>query len=417
MKKSTLVSYRDYLRFLNPEEILEKASDLSSQEKKILDNINQKVAGAESFDAIMDFLFETTKDIFPCDRIAVAFLEDNNRRVVARTARAKYSDLVLKAAYSEGLHGSTLQEILDSNRIRVINNLEAYLASKPSSISTSLIVQEGLRSSLTCPLIIEGRPIGFFFRNAKIPNAYSEHEVLLHVSIAERFSQAVEKAWRIDQLSAANKAYMEMLAFASHELKSPLASISMECEMLLEGYISNSGKQLSESINRMKNQVKTLIENTDDFLALARYEGSQLRMNIVHDVDVISDCIYPALENLSSQISARNLKIAINPEHGIDSISCDPQALRIVFLNLIGNAVKYGVEDGEIKITLSHEQNNFKASVWNSGTGFPSDDKSKLFKRFSRLYLPEYQKIKGSGVGLYLVWQLIDLHNGRIDAA
>jgi len=406
----------DCVSFLKPEDVLTNRKNISSQESDILNKINEKVAGAESFDAIMDFVFASTKEIFPCDRIAVAFLEDNNHRVVARAPRTKYGDIHLGGGYSEGLANSTLLEVLQNRHIRIINDLERYLAFKPESTSTSLIVKEGLRSSLTCPLIVEDRPVGFFFRNSVLPNSYGEHEVLLHVLMAERLSQAVEKAWRIAQLRAANSAYMEMLAFASHELKSPLASMSMECEMLLEGYIDGLNEAVTASIKRIKSKVQTLLESTDDFLTLAKYEGGKLQVEVLDEVDILAHSIFPALENVGSLAAARNIKIHIEPEHGIEPIRCDPRAFRIIFTNLIGNAIKYGIDGGEVKVGLSKDSNSFKASVWNSGPGFPPDEQVKLFKRFSRLYVPEYRKVKGSGVGLYIVWQLIDMHNGIINA-
>ncbi|NMC62990.1 MAG: GAF domain-containing sensor histidine kinase [SAR324 cluster bacterium] len=404
------------MSFLKPEDVLKNRNNLSSQEADILNKINEKVAGAESFDAIMDFIFDSTKDIFPCDRIAVAFLEDNDRRVITRAVRTKYNDLHLGNCYSAGLANSTLFEVLQNRHLRIINDLECYLEFKPNSAATSLIIQEGIRSSLTCPLIVEDRPVGFLFRNSTRPNAYGEHEVLLHVLMAERLSQAVEKAWRISQLRAANAAYMEMLAFASHELKSPLASISMECEMLLEGYIDGLNEAMAASIKRIKSKVQTLLESTDDFLTLARYEGGRLQVEVIEEVDILAHSVFPALENVASLAAARNIKICIEPQEGIEPIRCDPRAFRIIFTNLIGNAIKYGIDGGEVKVSLSKDSQSFKACVWNNGPGFPPDEQVKLFKRFSRLYVPEYRKVKGSGVGLYIVWQLIDMHNGTINA-
>ncbi len=407
---------KGFIRFVDPAGLTENAGGLTSEESAILDEINRKVTGAESFDAIMDFLFERTRSIFPCDRISIAFLEDNGRRVVTRAVRAAYENLTVAPGYSDGLAGSTLKEILKSGTIRVINDLRAHLEMKPSSTSTAAIVQEGQLSSLSCPLIVEERPVGFLFRNSRKPGAYSDHEVLLHALMAEKLSHAVEKAWRISQLSRANEGYMEMLAFASHELKSPLASISMECEMLLDEYAGKLTDEQRESLKRMYRKVHSLLETTNDYLSLAAYEGGQLKINILEKVDLLADTVYPAVEQLNAQMEAKQMRMVIKPAEGVGTVSCDPKAFQAIFLNLIGNGIKYGKEGGRVEISLKKDDQKFSATVFNEGPGFPAGEKIKLFKRFSRLYVPELKKVRGTGVGLYLVWQLIDLHNGTIAA-
>ena len=404
------------IRFVDPADLEQSGGSITSDEVAVLDEINAQVAGTENFEAIMDFVFERTKDIFPCDRIGIAFLEDRGRRVVSRAVRTRYPRSYLGTTYSEGLAGSSLKTILEQGHLRVIHDLERYLEENPESHSTKLLVQEGLASSLTCPLVVEGRPLGFFFRSSKKKNAYTDRELLLHTRMAARLSQAVEKTWRIEQLRAANKGYMEMLAFASHELKSPLASMSMECDMLLEGHAGELSEAQRLSITRMHGKVRALMETADDYLSLARFEGNQLGIKIVNGLDALADLIYPALEQLNAQVEARGMKISIEPPEGVGAISCDPAAMQTVFLNLIGNAVKYGTEGGAIKITLTLSGGRFNASVWNEGPGFPAEERQKLFKRFSRLYVPEFRKIRGTGVGLYIVWQLVDLHNGRVGA-
>ncbi len=87
------ISTSEPIVFLDPAEILKKTDTLKEHERVALEEINRKVTAAESFEKIVDYIFEATKDLFPCDRIAIAFLEDHGRRVVARAARTKYNDI------------------------------------------------------------------------------------------------------------------------------------------------------------------------------------------------------------------------------------------------------------------------------------------------------------------------------------
>ena len=96
-----------------------------------------------------------------------------------------------------------------------------------------------MRSNLACPLSVEGRIVGFIFRSSRRTHAYRPRHIELQMAISERLSQAVEKAWRIEQLEEANHAYTQMLGFVSHELKSPVASMVTDAELLSQGYLGD----------------------------------------------------------------------------------------------------------------------------------------------------------------------------------
>lgn len=405
---------RPVIDYIDPAEIIGEAASLSNEEARALEEINRRVAAAESLDSLIDFVFEGTSHIFPCDRIALSFLEDNGRRITARLSRARYSPLLLYPPYSAPIAGTSLEKVLQSGEVRIINDLEQYLKIRPESEVTQLLVQEGARSSLTCPLKVEGRPVGFLFRNSRSSYAYSEHEVLLHALMADRLSQAVEKTLRIDQLTAANKNYMEMLAFASHELKSPLASISLECDMALDGFFGEIQEQQSESLRRIHSRARSLIDTTDDFLNLARFEGNEHKLNISSSVDFIADVIAPAAEMVAAQAREKSIEISLPAPSAQVIVPCDPRAMRTVLNNLLSNAVKYGRENGRVNVALDRSPDTLVCRVRNEGVGFPSEQKRNLFKRFSRLDVPEFKSIRGTGVGLYIVWRTIDSHGGNI---
>ena len=85
-------------------------------------------------------------------------------------------------------------------------------------------------------------------------------------------------------------------------------------------------------------------------------------------------------------------------------------------VNLLGNAVKYGQEGGLIRLRYDHLPYSFVVSVWNEGPGFAAEERSRLFRKFSRLQAPELKARKGTGVGLYTAWRIAHIHGGRMDA-
>ncbi len=197
--------------------------DLSNEKTtKILEHINRKVASQETIEEIIDFLFINIQEIIPCDRIALSFFEENGRRLTVYHVKTNYTGIQMDKGYSADLDNSSLEKVFAAGTPRVINNLKAYLENHPASESTELLLKEGINSSITCPISVEGRPVGLLFISSKAIETYNTSHVMMNLLIIERIGQAVEKAFRIQKLTEAINSYMEMLSFVSHELKSPL---------------------------------------------------------------------------------------------------------------------------------------------------------------------------------------------------
>ncbi len=388
----------------------------TGEEMAILDHVNMKVAAGESLKQIIDFLFSETQSIMPCDRIGVAFLEEEGRRLSLYYVTASYGPLSLDSGYSSDLQGSSLAPIFSGGTPpRIINDLEVYYTSHPGSESTRLLLKEGVRSSMTCHLSVEGRPVGLLFRSSRKPGAYSAREVRLHQAVAERLSQAVEKAYRIEQLSAAFNSYMEMLGFVTHELKSPLSSIIMLAQTLTGGYFGEMSEKHREMIERIIKKAEYLANLSNEYLNLSRFESGKVDL-AVKETDFIADVMEPAIEIIAPQVEANRVALERNFPARLPRVMCDAELLRIVMVNLMSNAVKYGNVHGRIRLTVQESENILRVSVWNEGPGFPESEKKFLFKKFSRLHTGELMGRKGSGVGLYMSWKTVQLHGGKIRA-
>ena len=400
--------------------------EFSAQEQEILERVNQKIAGAPSLEETMDFLFEMTKEICHCDRVSVAFVEDDAERIVSRYATASYEPLLLDKGYVGELAGSSLETVIRLGRCRLIGDLADYAADHPNSHATQKLLQEGVRSSMTCPLKVGGRTVGLLFRSSKVPNTFTDHEVAIHVAITERLSQALEKAYRIDQLAAANAAYMEMLSFVTHELKSPLASIVMTAELLRDGSFGALNEAQCEKIDRMVYKGEYLLTLIRDYLNLARMEGGEMTLNLLDSVPFTERVVAPSIEMVQPWLTGKEMTLETDLSSPAGGVPCDPDLMTIVMTNLLSNAAKYGCHGGKIKLTITTEDDgleglgglgrNLHVSVWNEGPGFAKADRANLFRKFSRLADPALRKAKGTGVGLYTVWRILNLHGGKIEA-
>jgi len=390
---------------------------LTDAERATLRLVNQRVAALPTLDDVIDLLFERTAAIFPFDRLGLSFVEEDGRRVVSRYVRTTYDRVLLGKGYSEDLRDSSLARVLRDGTPRIIDDLRRYLDEHPRSRSTKLLLREGVRSSLTCPLIVEGRIVGFMFRSSRQPRAFTQHHVELQMALTERLSQAVEKAWRIEQLTAANRNYMEMLGFVSHELKNPVASMVTDARVLADGYLGPLDDKQKAKLERLIVKGEYLLDLVREYLDLARVEGGELQVSMQCDVPFVEKVVEPALELVRAQIEAAGMLLSTElPEQAPLQADCDPSLLTIVLVNLLGNAVRYGRPGGGVRLTVSRSAHRLRVAVWNEGPGFSRAERGRLFRKFSRLHTPTSDQRRGTGLGLYNSWRIVQLHHGHIRA-
>jgi len=175
------------------------------EEERQLTTLSEEITRGVYRDEVLDYVFESFRGIIPYDRIGCALLEDGDDVVRSQWARSDYSGTRLKVGFAAKIDRSSLQTILDTGEPRIINDTVAYLEDHPHSAATKLIVAEGIRSSLTCPLVAMGRPIGFLFFSSKQTACYKTLHQKTFMRVAAMVSIAVEKSVLYEELAALNR--------------------------------------------------------------------------------------------------------------------------------------------------------------------------------------------------------------------
>ena len=151
---------------------------------------------------VLEKAYQTLQSVLPYNRLSVALLENDGQVARARWAKADYPDLILRAGHAAAIQGSSLQGIIESGEPRIINDLVQYFKLHPKSDSTHLMVAEGIRSSLTCPLVSMGKPIGFMFFSSLSADTYRNVHVDVFKLIAGHLAVMVEKSNLYQQILA-----------------------------------------------------------------------------------------------------------------------------------------------------------------------------------------------------------------------
>jgi serine phosphatase RsbU (regulator of sigma subunit) len=180
--------------------------------------ITERINRGLDLEEILAFVYEEMQGVIPYNRIGFSLIESEGRVAVSRWARSD-RPVALQVGYRGALGDSSLQEVLRSGRPRVLNDLVAYLREHPRSHSTSLIVKEGMRSSLTCPLINQGTPVGFLFFSSVEPGRYRDLHVAFFEQLAGQLATIVEKGRLYSELSEQKKLVDRQNALLTRDLE------------------------------------------------------------------------------------------------------------------------------------------------------------------------------------------------------
>ena len=205
-----------------------------------------------------------------------------------------------------------------------------------------------------------------------------------------------------------NRQQRNFLLSITHELKSPLAGIKLSLETIINRNLDPERQRRMMS-NSMKD-VERLRALVDNILMAAKIENSSFTLaneqvnlsNIVEENARLIKAHFGHISLLNTNISS-DLYV-----HG------DRTALDSIIINLVENAIKYSPKNSEVRLDLSIKKEMVRISVSDNGIGVPDSEKDKIFNKFYRVGNEDTRKAKGTGLGLYIVKQLVDLHNGII---
>jgi signal transduction histidine kinase len=206
--------------------------------------------------------------------------------------------------------------------------------------------------------------------------------------------------------------YDNFIANVTHELKTPLSSIQLYLETLKRHQIPESRQE--EFVTQMLKDTERLNDLITSILDISGLEQRKLAYNFrMFDADdLLREVITGAVNEFN--LSEHSLKI---DGKLTGQLVVDKRALRIVLNNLIDNAIKYSVNPAEIIIHLAKGSKSYMISIADRGIGINRKDQNRIFKKFQRIYNPNSPNVKGTGLGLYWVREIIKIHGGKISAS
>lgn len=186
----------------------------AQDETDLHDGVMQKINEGTGLRQVLDYVFESFDAIIPYDRIGCAMIRDSDRCVYGYWAKSRSGSLKLDHHYSSPLAGSSLLSVAKSGTPRIVGDLQAYYRDHPQSKSTRLLLEEGMRSNLTCPLTAMGKAVGFLFFSSAKSDTYGTAHVQTFMRIANKLSLVVQKGHLHDEMGDELRQSEERFALA-----------------------------------------------------------------------------------------------------------------------------------------------------------------------------------------------------------
>ncbi len=198
----------------------------------------------------------------------------------------------------------------------------------------------------------------------------------------------------------------------THEFKTPIATISLACEVLQEAAINNDAAKRNRYLNVIHDENKRLGSQVEKVLQTALLDKGNLKLKISR-VD-IHEVIDNALQNIGVQIEQRQGDIQLDLQADNTIIEADEMHLTNIIHNLLDNANKYSPEEPKIKIETRNARDGVYITVSDKGIGMAKETLQRIFERFYRVPTGNVHNVKGFGLGLSYVKTILQMHHGNI---
>jgi len=350
--------------------------------------------------------------------ILVGQASDFDAQDFVRTPYSREINAMPKIEY----HANIIDSLIQNNGIVKAGNIYMYATTIAMSLLTLFFTFQ-LRPVMGIASILGSGILYFFICYI----AFSSTQIWLPIAhpllalfctyyffIPYRLISESKKSWQYQQknelLLQVEELKNNFISMMSHDLKTPLARIQGMAEMASVKK-QNLDPQQCEALESIKMSTIELNTFVSSVLNLSRVESQGVQLN--KESKDINKIIEDIISKNQYQADKKNIQIVFEPEP-LFAISIDSDLMKQTIHNLVENAIKYSLENSKILITTEEADGKIQIQVADQGIGIPSEEMDKIFTKFYRSKNAKSSPIKGNGLGLYLSYYFVNLHEGNI---
>lgn len=426
------------------------------KKKKIMIELSKTIEDVKKVISMIDLLYRTEAIELFLEQILDAALEITNS--MAGSVALKDDDMMtlyVSRGLSKGFTEKKRWQILSGGLTDLVLKKKEMIAisdlSQADYTNNPLLISEGIKALLACPIPVNGEIKGIIYLNDFKPRQYSDRqkrtllllckvtglamdriELLRRLSKKEseleelnnEFERRVKE--RTEALDRANKELERssqhkniFIANMSHELRTPLNSILGFSNVLLDKTFGELTETQERYVRNINSSGRYLLDLINNILDIAKIEAGKYDMS--YEEFPIGSAIGEVINTMRGIAEKKNIQIEVEID-SVDSIVADKTKIKQIFYNLLSNAIKFTPEGGRIgvkvsRITIKRGEDLdevIKCSVWDTGIGISAEDKEKIFDEFVQADSAFSRRYGGTGLGLALTKRLVELHGGNI---
>ena len=223
--------------------------------------------------------------------------------------------------------------------------------------------------------------------------------------MSARLEQAASKQRELDTLRR------DLIAWAGHDLQTPLASVRAIVEALADGVVDDP-QTVQRYLQTARRDIQNLSHLIDDLFQMAQLDAGGLSLD--REQASLSDLVSDTLESFTTHASRQGVTLTGKVMPGVDPVWMDVQRIGRVLNNLIGNALRHTAQGGTISVEVERSGQGVLVSVHDSGEGISAEDLPHIFDRFYRGEKSRSRRTGGAGLGLAIAKGVVEAHGGQI---
>ncbi len=277
------------------------------------------------------------------------------------------------------------------------------------------------RAQIVVPIEREDQVIGLLLLEGDDAGMCNEEAVRFLVRLADHAAIAVANAQLYAEVQRANQTKSDFISFVAHELKTPMTSIRGYADLLAKGAVGPINEHQAQFLSVIRANVERMARLVSDLSDISRIEAGKLELDF-RKVD-FHDVVDEVVGSLQQQIAGKSQTLEVHVPESLPPVWGDRVRLAQVLTNLVSNAHKYTPENGRIEIWVQHVPNEWQPGgppevlhvmVRDNGLGMSEEDQQKIFQKFFRSEDRRAREAPGTGLGLHITKNLVELHGGRI---
>jgi len=340
---------------------------------------------------------------------------------ILEEAGYKVTGLEKGAEALEIVKSQSFNAVITDIRLPDVDGMEILELAKEINPEAAVIMMTGYASVETAIDAVNQGAYAYFVKpvnpdemKTTITNALKQQRLSLEnkrlVDDLQRSNKLLFEA--NEELRKTTQAKSEFLAHMSHELRTPLNAIIGFSELILDGVPGEINDEQRQCLNDIYNSGQHLLNLINDVLDLSKVEAGKIELkleslNLAGVIRRVIQTVKPMLDD-----NRHELKVSI--EEGLPQVRTDRSRLRQIFFNLLSNAVKFTPPGGKLGIAVSRDGDWCQVSVVDNGIGIREEDQERIFETFSQGETLPGRESEGTGLGLALTKQLVEICGGKI---